>query len=94
MLDAGNRRSVVGCPTGGNQDIFRRDGLAGRKAQRVGVLDHGARLDDLRAGLLHIGGVDIFRAGRSPCPCWRPWSPSRTWLMESFQPKPAASSIS
>ena len=55
--------AVIGRAAGGDQDVFRRDGLAGREPQRVGILEHRAGLDDARAGFLDIGGVDALEPG-------------------------------
>jgi hypothetical protein len=42
MLDALDHAAVVRRPAGCDQDMLCRDGLAGSKPQRVGVLEHRA----------------------------------------------------
>ena len=63
MLDAGDRRSMIGRAAGRDQNTIRANGLAGGEPQRVRVLEHRTRLDDARARLLDIGGVDVLKPG-------------------------------
>ena len=41
--------AVIGRAAGGDQDVFRGDGLAVGETKRMGVFDHRAGLDYLRA---------------------------------------------
>ena len=82
VLDAGNVGAVVGRAAGGDQDVFRGDGLAGREPQRVRVFEHRAGLDHAGAGFFDVGGVGALPAGRSRGPCWRSGSASRRSLRE------------
>ena len=78
VLDAGNFAGRGWARPGRDQDVFRGDRFAGRQPQRVGVLEHRAGLDDARAGSSRHWWCRCPRAARSPCPCWRPASASRT----------------
>ena len=66
MLDAGNLGAVIGRAAGGDQHVFRRDRLAGREPQRMGVFEHRAGLDHAGAGFFDIGGVDASEPGDLP----------------------------
>ena len=78
VLDAGNRRRRGWARRRWRSAHISR-GPSRRSPSRsvCAILEHRAGLDDARAGLFDIGGVDGLRAARSPCPCWRSTSASR-----------------
>ncbi len=57
VLDAGDRKPVIWRAAGGDQHMLGLHRLAGAEPKRVRVLEHRARLDDLRAGFFDIGGI-------------------------------------
>ena len=60
VLDTGNRRAVVRRAPGRDQDVFRPDRFTIAEAKRVGILENGAGLDNARAGLFDVGGIDAL----------------------------------
>ncbi len=94
MLDAGNRRPMIGRAAGRDQHVFRLHRLAGREPQRMGVLEHRAGLDDAGAGFFHVGGVGRLRAGAISLSLLAIRVGQSKVADGMVQPKPAASSIS
>ena len=62
VLDAGNLGAVIGRGADRDQHMLRAHALAVRQRQRMRVLEHRARLDDLGAGLLEVGRIGRLQA--------------------------------
>ncbi len=63
MVDAGDRRPMIGRASGRDHDVFCLHGFAVGEAKRVGVFENRAGLEHARAGFLDIGGVDALEPG-------------------------------
>ena len=63
VLDAGNFRAMIGRGADRDQHMLCMHALAVRQRQRMRILEHRARLDDLGARLVEIGRIGRLETG-------------------------------